>query len=47
MEPDYNTLQEFVTHTKGVAYLLIAVALVALPVFWRFLTDRDDKKRTF
>ena len=47
MEPDYNTLQEFMTHTKAIAYLLIAVALVALPSFWRFLTGRDNKKQTF
>ena len=47
MEPDIQTLQEFMTHTKGIAYLLIAVALVVLPLFWRFLTGRDDKKKTF
>lgn len=47
MEPDYNTLHEFMTHTKGIAYLMMAVALVALPLFWRFLSGRDEKKRTF
>lgn len=47
METDFNTLQEFMTHTKGIAYLLIGVALVALPLFWRFLTARDGKKQTF
>ena len=47
MEPDFHTLQEFMTHTKGIAYLLIAVALVTLPLFWRFLTGRDNKKKTF
>jgi len=47
MESDFNTLQEFMTHTKGIAYLLIAVALAALPLFWGFLTGRDNKKQTF
>ncbi len=47
MEPDYHTLQDFMTHTKGIAYLVMAVALVALPLFWHFLTGRDDKKKTF
>lgn len=47
METDFNTLQEFMTYTKGIAYLLIGVALVVLPLFWHFLTGRDKKKRTF
>ena len=47
MEAEFNTLQNFMTHTKGIAYLLIAVALVGLPLFWRFLTGRDNKKKTF
>ena len=47
MEAGFNTLQDFMTHTKTIAYLLIAVALVGLPLFWRFLTGRDDKKKTF
>jgi len=47
MEAGFNTLRDFMTHTKGIAYLLIAVALIALPLFWRFLTGRDDKKKTF
>ena len=47
MEQGFQTLQDFMTHTKGIAYLLIAVALVALPLFWRFLTERDDKQKHF
>jgi hypothetical protein len=42
MEPDYNTLQEFMTHTKTIAYLMIGVALVALPLFWRYISGRDN-----
>lgn len=47
MESVYYTLQEFITHTQSIAYLLAAGALVVLPLFWRFLTGRDEKNRTF
>lgn len=47
MESVFYTLQDFMTHTKAIAYLLMAVALIGLPLFWRFLTGRDDKKRTY
>lgn len=47
MESAFYTLQDFMTHTKAIAYLLIAVALIGLPLFWRFLTGRDENKRTF
>ena len=47
MDPVFFTLQEFMTHTKAVAYLLIGGVLIGLPLFWRFLTGRDEKKRTF
>jgi hypothetical protein len=47
MEAIFYTLQDFMTHTKAIAYLLIAVALIALPLYWLFLTGRDDNKRTY
>ncbi|MCF8035569.1 MAG: hypothetical protein K9K62_01725 [Desulfobacteraceae bacterium] len=47
MEQAFFTLQEFMTHTKAVVYLLMAAALIGLPLFWLFLTGRDEKKRTF
>jgi hypothetical protein len=47
MEQIFYTLQDFMTHTKGVAYVLIAAALICLPLFWRFLTGRDDHERTY
>jgi hypothetical protein len=47
MEPAFYTFHDFMTHTKGIAYLLIGVALIALPLFWQFLTGRDNKKKTF
>ncbi len=37
-----NTLQEFMLQTKNVIYILIVVALIAMPAFWVFLTGEDD-----
>lgn len=42
MENIYFTLQDFMTHTKGVVYIIMVVALISITAFWRFLTDRDD-----
>ncbi len=47
METLFYTLQDFMTHTKAVAYVLIAAALIALPLFWKFLTGRDENERTY
>ena len=38
-----NTLQEFMLQTKNVIYILIVMALVAMPMFWIFLTGRDEE----
>ncbi|WP_373498339.1 sulfate respiration complex protein HmcD [Desulfococcus sp.] len=42
MENIYFTLQDFMTHTKGVVYIIMVLALISIMAFWRFLTDRDD-----
>ncbi len=42
MDGTIYTLQDFMTYTKGVIYILIILTLVALPGFWRFLTERDE-----
>jgi hypothetical protein len=47
MEQMFYTLQDFMTHTKGVVYIIMGVILVLMPLFWRFLTDKDDQKPTF
>jgi len=47
MESIYFTLQEFMTHTEGVIYLLTGGGLVVLVFFWRFLNRRDEKNRMF
>ena len=40
---DINTLQEFMTHTKSIIYLLIVAILIGMPFFWKFLTGRDEE----
>ncbi|AOY57588.1 MULTISPECIES: sulfate respiration complex protein HmcD [Desulfococcus] len=42
MDGIFYTLQDFMTHTKGVTYIIMVLALISITAFWRFLTDRDD-----
>ncbi len=42
MDNIFYTLQDFLTHTKGVTYILIVLILIGLTGFWKFLTERDD-----
>ncbi len=37
------TLQDFYTFSKGITYLIMAGILVFMPMFWVFLTDRDEE----
>jgi hypothetical protein len=41
MDGIFYTLQDFMTYTKGTAYLLIIAALLGILAFWRFLTERE------
>ncbi len=47
MAEPFATLQAFMVHTKSVAYLLMAGGLIGLPLWWLFITGRDEKKRTW
>jgi len=47
MDTLFYTLHDFLLHTKNITYLLLAGILIAFPLFWRFLTGRDEKKRTY
>jgi hypothetical protein len=47
METIFYSLQDFMLHTKSVAYILMGLILIILPLFWVFLTGRDRKNRTF
>ena len=42
MEGVIYTLQDFMTHTKGITYILILCSLVAITGFWQFLAGNDD-----
>jgi hypothetical protein len=42
MDGQIFTLQDFMFSTKSITYLVIVAALIAFPIFWRFLTDRDE-----
>ncbi len=43
MNSIFYTYQDFYTHTKGVAYLLMFAALIGFIFFWKFLTGKDDE----
>jgi hypothetical protein len=42
MEGGFFTLQDFMYFTKGVTYLIMVGALIAVTAFWLYLTDRDE-----
>ena len=42
MENIFYTLQDFLTHTKGVTYIIIVLTLIGMLLFWKFLAARDD-----
>jgi hypothetical protein len=39
-----HTLFDFLTHTKGVAYIVAGLLLVAYIPFWKFLTEREREE---
>jgi hypothetical protein len=45
MEGNIHTLQEYMFHTETITYFLIVGALVAITLWYRFLTDRDDDEK--
>jgi hypothetical protein len=47
MEKVFGTLQEFMTFSKGVTYIIMAGILILLPLYWKFITGRDEKNKTF
>ena len=38
----FYTLQDFMTHTEGVTYVLVVAILAGMAGFWWFLTERDE-----
>jgi len=47
MDHAFHTLLDFMIHSKGWTYTLMGLGLVAALGFWRFLTARDEKQRTY
>ncbi|MCD6161526.1 MAG: hmc operon protein 4 [candidate division Zixibacteria bacterium] len=41
MTESIQTLQEFMTHTKGIAYLAAMGYLIGFAWFWKFLHKRE------
>ena len=37
-----QTLQEYMFRTESTTYILIIAALIGIPLFWRFLNERDN-----
>ena len=44
MENTFYTLQDFMLHTKGVAYLLMGAVVLGMLGFWLYLSGRDEDK---
>jgi len=42
MDGIFHTLQDFMTHTKGITYIIMVLALISIAWFWRFLSERDE-----
>ena len=47
MERVFYSLQDFMLYYKSITYIVMGIVLIALPLFWRFLSGRDEKKRTY
>ncbi len=47
MDTIFYSLQEFMTYSKGITYLIMGAILILMPLYWLFLTDRDEQKETY
>jgi len=43
MDQVFYTLQNFMTHTESVTYLLVAATLVGMTLFWLFLASGKNE----
>jgi hypothetical protein len=39
---EFYSLQDFYVHCKGITYLVMGAILILAPLYWGFLTDRED-----
>jgi hypothetical protein len=44
MDGTFYTLQEFMTYTEGITYILIVAILLGMLGFWIFLVERDENE---
>jgi hypothetical protein len=42
MDHVFYTLQDYMTHTESVTYLLVIATLIGMTLFWLFLTGKDE-----
>ena len=42
MDGIFYTLQEFMTYTEDVTYILIVTILLGMVGFWNFMVERDE-----
>jgi hypothetical protein len=42
MDGIFYTLQDFFTHSKGVAYVLMGIALLSFVAVWNFLVSKEE-----
>lgn len=47
MEDVFYTLQDFMVHSKAITYIVMGATLVVILLFWRFLTGREERMRTY
>lgn len=47
MDHLFYTLHEYMLHTESITYIVLGGILIGFLLFWRYLTGRDSKKRTF
>lgn len=47
MEHAFHTLLDYMIYSKGWTYTLMGLGLICALGFWRFLTGRDEKQRTW
>jgi len=47
MDSIFHSLHDFMIFSKGITYLIMGLILILMPLYWLFLTDRDEKKETY
>ena len=43
MTQEFHTLYEHMLHSETMVYAIMGISLVAITLYWFFVTGRDDK----